>query len=104
LKVVDQLPIGPEWKCELIRTNGDPIEGEDAGAGRDGHVDDEMELWMRDPVACVQELVGNPAFHGEMAYAPEKVYTDPEGQCRVYDEMWTGDWWWEMQVISSLMT
>ena len=33
-----------------------------------------------------------------MAYAPEKVYTDKEGLNRRYDEMWTGDWWWEMQV------
>lgn len=61
------------------------------------------ELWRRDPVECVRELIGNPAFKEYIAYQPEKVYADPEGKTRVYDEMWTGDWWWNMQV-SPVMT
>ncbi|KAG2363977.1 hypothetical protein BDR07DRAFT_1450513 [Suillus spraguei] len=32
-----------------------------------------------------------------MAYAPEHAYDDKEGKCRIYDEMWTCDWWWETQ-------
>ncbi|KAI9459627.1 hypothetical protein HD554DRAFT_2206981 [Boletus coccyginus] len=57
----------------------------------------ELELWMCDPVACIRELMGNPAFDGSMVYAPEKVYTDTEGRTHQYDEMWTADWWWDMQ-------
>ncbi|KAF8546324.1 hypothetical protein OG21DRAFT_1479689 [Imleria badia] len=86
MKLIDQLPTGPEWKCKLVQvraTNDDSIE--------------ELELWLRDLVACVRELIGNPAFHGEIAYTPEKVYTDCHGTTRRYDEMWTGDWWWETQ-------
>ncbi|EIW76990.1 hypothetical protein CONPUDRAFT_62545, partial [Coniophora puteana RWD-64-598 SS2] len=41
--------------------------------------------------------IGNPTFREMMQYAPEKVYEDMEGECRVYDEMWTGDWWWNLQ-------
>jgi len=26
------------------------------------------------------------------------VYSDSEGKERIFDEMWTADWWWEMQV------
>jgi hypothetical protein len=57
-----------------------------------------LELWRRDPVECVQELMENPAFRDHMAYAPERVYKDKEGKVRIYDEMWTANWWWDLQV------
>ncbi|KAF8550905.1 hypothetical protein OG21DRAFT_1524817 [Imleria badia] len=94
MKAIDQLPTGPEWSCELVRVRGDElIENDEV----DEENVEELELWLRDPVACVKELIGNPAFQGNMAYAPEKAYADPEGQTRRFDEMWTGDWWWETQ-------
>ena len=67
----------------MIRTCGDldPIERDAPNGQHDGATEsEELELWMRDPVACIQELIGNPAFNGSMAYAPEKVYVDQEGQ------------------------
>ncbi|KAI5990101.1 hypothetical protein EDD15DRAFT_2170625 [Pisolithus albus] len=99
MKVIDKLPTGPEWRCELVHTRG---EFEDIGHDQERDEDhtmegEEVELWVRDPVACVRELMGNPAFDGEIAYAPEKVFTDLHGTTRRYDEMWTGDWWWETQ-------
>lgn len=59
---------------------------------------EKVELWRRDPVECIRELLSNPAFHGNIAYAPERVYEDAEATVRIYDEMWTGDRWWELQV------
>jgi Plavaka transposase len=59
---------------------------------------EKLELWRRDPVECVKDLMGNPAFADIMHFAPEKIYTDPEREDRQYDEMWTGDWWWNTQV------
>lgn len=106
LKLIDQLPTGPEWTCRKIRTHGDldPIESDTPNSPLDGNTEsEELELWMRDPVACIRELIGNPSFNGNMAYAPEKVYMDQEGQTRRYDEMWTGDWWWQTQVRRPLM-
>lgn len=47
---------------------------------------------------CIRELIGNPAFRNKMQYAPEKVYEDLDGKVRILDEMWTGDWWWNLQV------
>jgi Plavaka transposase len=58
---------------------------------------DELELWRRDPVECIKDLLQNPAFRDVMAYAPERVYRDKEGKRQVYDKMWTSDWWWEVQ-------
>lgn len=63
------------------------------------HITEDVELWCRNPVECIQELIGNPAFKDYLAYLPERVYTDEEGTNRQYDEMWTADWWWDMQVL-----
>ncbi|KAI6006884.1 hypothetical protein EDD15DRAFT_2383857 [Pisolithus albus] len=100
MKIVDSLMTSPEWRCELVYTNGDVKDirhdqGDDEGHTINGK---EMELWVCNPVTCIRELIGNPAFNGNIAYAPEKVYTDCHGTTRWYDEMWTGDWWWETQV------
>lgn len=91
-KKVDNLPIGPGWLCDMVRVDGDRT-------GPDGKtMTEELELWRRDPVACVRDLMGNAAFNGSMAYVPETVYEDERGESRVYDETWTGDWWSKAQV------
>lgn len=59
---------------------------------------EELELWHRDPVDCIRELLGNPAFKDGMVFAPEQVYEDVEGKSRVINEMHTADWWWKIQV------
>ncbi|KAI6010391.1 hypothetical protein BKA83DRAFT_4068620 [Pisolithus microcarpus] len=91
LKKVDKLRTGPAWTCEMIDVVGDVV-------GEDGALKHEqLELWRRDPVECMEELIGNPAFRDQMAYEPERAYADEKGENRIYDEMWTADWWWEMQ-------
>lgn len=50
---------------------------------------EEVELWYRDPVECVRELIGNPLFDGKLAYAPEEHYEDRDGTREVRNEMWT---------------
>ncbi|KDQ60021.1 hypothetical protein JAAARDRAFT_191454 [Jaapia argillacea MUCL 33604] len=91
LQKIDELPHGPEWICELVDVMGN-ILGEDKKP-----IVETVELWKRDPVECIRELIGNPVFQGMISYVPERVFADKEGQTRVYDEMWTGDWWWEVQ-------
>ena len=71
--------------------------------GKDGKVETEnVELWLRDPIACIRELLGNPSFKDHCSYAPYRVYErldeQGEGVNREYDEMWTASWWWEVQV------
>ena len=89
---IDALPQGSEWFHEIIQSvgnvrddNGEPVI-------------EELELWRRDPVECVKELIGNPAFDGKMAYAPEQVFANIAEEEQIRDEMWTGEWWWNMQV------
>ena len=64
---------------------------------------EKLELWRRDPVDCVRELLGNPALKNHMKYAPERLYEDVEGKSRVFDEMWTANWWWDTQVKFSAL-
>ncbi|EPQ57716.1 hypothetical protein GLOTRDRAFT_36697 [Gloeophyllum trabeum ATCC 11539] len=93
LPIVNALPTqGVKWDCHTIQIAGDREDD-------DGQVmTEEAELWVRDPVECVRELIGNPAFKEVMAYAPEKVFRDEEGKIQLFDEAWTADWWWDTQV------
>ncbi|KAH9926044.1 uncharacterized protein B0H18DRAFT_876733 [Fomitopsis serialis] len=91
---IDDLPTGVTWECDTIRVEGDRV-------GENGNLlEEQLELWRRNPVECVLELIGNPSFDGDLAYGPERVFADENATIRRYDEMWTADWWWAMQVRS----
>ena len=57
-----------------------------------------LELWHRDPIECIAELLGNPYFRGKQQYAPRHVFRNKDGTNWEFGEMWTADWWWEIQV------
>ena len=84
-------------ECKIIKTTGD-LRDEDGEL-----LAEENKLWVRDPVECIRELMGNPAFCDYLAYDCQQVFADKEGDTRRYDEMWMGEWWWKTQV-SRLIT
>ncbi|TFK82348.1 hypothetical protein K466DRAFT_500481, partial [Polyporus arcularius HHB13444] len=89
-KKIDQLPTGSPWICDIVSVTGNIV-------GPKGQkLTEELELWRRDPVDCVKELIGNPAFEPYTSYAPVRV---KKGGVRHYSEMNTCDWWWDKQVI-----
>ncbi|KAJ7684249.1 hypothetical protein DFH06DRAFT_1072814 [Mycena polygramma] len=90
---IDALPTGPEWTCEFFEVTGD--EKDAHGRFRT----EQVEFWKRDPVECIKELMGNAAFRDKMRYAPIRVYRDEAGTRREFNEMWTGDWWWNLQEL-----
>ncbi|KAH9947424.1 hypothetical protein B0H21DRAFT_853788 [Amylocystis lapponica] len=92
-KKIDALPQGPEWTCEPWDITGDLLDE----LGKP--MVETAELWKRNPVNCIRELIGNPAFKDVMKYTPEKLYTTADRRPgeRIFDEMWTGDWWWDVQ-------
>ncbi|KAG1763516.1 hypothetical protein EDD22DRAFT_846347 [Suillus occidentalis] len=91
MKAIDKLPHDTEWQLKRIS-----VEGNKLTQGQQYETKD-LELWMRDPVECICELMANPEFGHMVSYVPERVFSDAEGKSRWYDEMWTDDWWWEMQ-------
>lgn len=64
---------------------------------------DPIEFWWRDLIECVKWLLRQPAYEEHLTYAPKRCYNDM-GQ-RIYNEMHTGDMWWEKQVsgLSAIM-
>lgn len=91
-KKIDKLPGGVEWMCDPLTITGDR-------KGKDGKaLTEDLELWLRDPVDAVKDLIGNPALREHMTYAPQKLFEDMAKEARVWEEMHTADWWWETQV------
>ncbi|KAJ7844284.1 hypothetical protein B0H13DRAFT_2411826 [Mycena leptocephala] len=92
---VDKLPTGPDWTCKIVTAARNRLDENDE------LMSEELELWMRNPVECIKELMSNPAFREHMAYAPERVYGTKEGRedSRIFDEMWTAEWWWGLQKL-----
>ena len=91
-KKIDSLPIGPKWHCDIVKAKGNVI-------GPDGQpLTEEADLWRRQAVECVADLMGNPAFRNFIAYEPVKIMRN--GQ-RYYSEMNSGEWWYEVQVCTS---
>jgi hypothetical protein len=73
------------------------VEGDilnESGASRT----ETVELWRRNLVECVRELIGNPEFKQYMKYAPYRLYTNEDGTDQCWDEMATGSCWWDIQV------
>ncbi len=52
-----------------------------------------LELWQRNPVDCIKELISNPAFAEYMRYAPEHHFEDPNSKKPLYSEIWSANWW-----------
>ena len=94
---IDNLPEGVRWECEELEIMGDEpdLEADPSGQTVRKEV---LEFWYRDPVECVRELIGKPAFDGYLKYAPERHFADAAGEVEVINEMWTARWWWRIQV------
>jgi hypothetical protein len=56
-------------------------------------------LHYRDIISAIRGLWGDPAFADCMVYRPQRIFTDASKKERVYSEMWTGSWWWSIQVL-----
>jgi hypothetical protein len=83
------------WKLEEVTCTGNRTD--DAG----NFLTEKLELWYRDPMECIAELMGNPIFRNVMKYAPEKLFLDLDQEVEVINEMWTASWWWDRQVRKS---
>jgi len=78
---IDSLPGRPPFLCEKVS-----IGNED------------LKFYYRDILASIRALYGDPEFQDDLVFAPERHFTNNERTCRIYNEMYTGDWWWSVQV------
>ena len=75
-----------EWTCDIVTSPGNLFTDDGVPMPPE-----RLELWWRDPVECIKELMGNPIFKKSLEYTPQRHYLDAEGKNQVFDEMWTGD-------------
>lgn len=57
-----------------------------------------FDIYLRDAVECIQALFGDPEFSPDLLLAPVRLFADVEKKIRVFSEMNTGNWWWNLQV------
>ncbi|KAG1897368.1 uncharacterized protein F5891DRAFT_1129955 [Suillus fuscotomentosus] len=57
-------------------------------------MNDEFEVWYRDPCAMVHNILANPTFKDEIDYAPFREYNALDDARRWKDFM-SGDWAWQ---------
>ena len=93
---MDQLPTGPDWVCDIVKVTSD-INGENGET-----MGEELDLWCRNPLECIQELIGNPLFKDKMVFEPAQCFTNEACSNCVIDEIWTANWWWKIQVSTRL--
>jgi hypothetical protein len=58
----------------------------------------EHTIQYRNPLDVIQALWSNPTYVDQMVFAPRRLWSSHDRSSRLYNEMWTGDWWWETQV------
>lgn len=93
-KLLDKLPTaGPRWK-RIVKT----IEGTIAGPKPGQVLKEEVEIWVRDIIEVVRELIGNTAYGEKLVFVPVKPPDPGDPTPRKIDEMWTADWWLRIQV------
>ena len=52
-----------------------------------------VDLWKRNLLDLVRELLENSRWKDCMQYQPQKLYEDKEHTKRIYHIIWTSDWW-----------
>lgn len=80
---IDQLPGYGSWKFKFISV---------------GESTTKHEVFYRNPIDCLRAVLGDPAFKDYISYAPEKHYAEATRTTRMYTDMKTGDFWFEVQV------
>ena len=76
-----QLPGRAPFQCQVLNIGGE-----------------KLEFYSRDGLECIRSLYGDPQFTQDLVFAPERHYTSRERTSRLYNEMYTCDWWWTVQV------
>jgi hypothetical protein len=88
LEKLNSIPYGlsiNNWKKETISVPS-PI----SGTGPQLH-----EVQYQEVENVIRFFLGHIPFKNNLTYSPIRLWNDNDS--RVYTEMWTGDWWWEMQ-------
>ena len=82
---MEDLPQPPRWLATEVT-----IEG--------GTTKDPIILYYRDGLECFKYLFSHPIFQGCMDFAPQHHWDSEERSTRLYSDIMTGDFVWDIQV------
>ena len=51
---------------------------------------------------CIAEIYGRHDLVPHLKFKPERHYADADKTIRIYGDMHTGRWWWEVQVCMTV--
>jgi len=77
----EEMPGRPRFKCEEVLLGGESYD-----------------FYFREVIPCLRALFGDPRFSEHLAFTPERHYQDAGHTMQVFSEMYTGKWWWSVQV------
>ena len=96
-RTIDATALGDvRWQCFTLRYPAQDVPQQDPPPW----MLDEHEVWYRDVRAIVKQMLSNPDFKGQIAYAPYREF-DLDGNRRLRDFM-SGEWAWRQAVCISL--
>ncbi|KAI0309694.1 hypothetical protein OF83DRAFT_1088887 [Amylostereum chailletii] len=96
--VIDAIEAGDApWQCFVVR-----YQGERPPTNVPKWMDEEYEVWTRDPLTIAHQHLSNRDFDGEWDYVPycefvkgeDATQEKPEG-CRKYKDFMSGNWAWK---------
>jgi hypothetical protein len=94
-QTIDAIPLGDTpWESFTAKYQGEQPETEVPP-----WMDATYDVWYRDPLAVVCNLLGNPDFNGEFDYTPFREF-EPGGERRLQD-FFSGSWVWSQAVSTS---
>ncbi|KAG2153850.1 hypothetical protein DEU56DRAFT_868451 [Suillus clintonianus] len=93
--VIDATELGDvPWQCFSVQYSGERPEVVPPW------MDDEFEVWYRDPRAMARNILANPSFKDEIDYVPFREY-DVSDDTRRWKDFMSGDWVWQQADIIS---
>ena len=63
-----------------------------------GHAGETYEFFSRNIIDCIKEIYGRHDLVPYLKVKPERHYADADQTIRIYGDIHTGRWWWEIQV------
>jgi len=90
---IDAIPVGGiPWQSTAFKYDGPRPDG----VKPPKWMENEYEIWFRDPRLLFKTMLENRDFHGSFDYAPFRQY-DNKGN-RHYEQLMSGDWAWKQAV------
>ncbi|KAI6013170.1 hypothetical protein BKA83DRAFT_4466263 [Pisolithus microcarpus] len=89
-KTIDSTPLGGvKWECFKINHLGEKPE-----VNAPPWMDQDFDVWFRDPCLVIHNILGNPAFKDELDLQPFREYS-AENDERCFQDFMSGDWAWD---------